>query len=84
MEIKPLKVLKKIFNVDLDIDIGASIGHSYLTSKTKISTEDSEHLYRLVKEEKSLENHLKNNTLTKEQKKKLKEVLTENQNLQVV
>ena len=81
MEIKPLKVLKKIFNVDLDI--GASIDHSYLISKTKISTEDSEHLYRLVKEEKSLENHLKNNTLTKEQKKKLKEVLTENQNLQM-
>ena len=81
MEIKPLKVLKKIFNVDLGI--GASIDHSYLISKTKISTEDSEHLYRLVKEEKSLENHLKNNTLTKEQKKKLKEVLTENQNLQM-
>ena len=81
VKIKPLEILKKIFDVDLNI--GASVDKSHLVSKTKISTKDSEHLYRLVKEEKSLENHLKNGTLTKEQKEKLKEEITKNQNLQM-
>ena len=81
VKIKPLEILKKIFNVDLNI--GASVGKSYLVSKTKISTKDSELLYRLVKEEKSLENHLKNSTLTKEQRKKLEEEIAKNQDLQI-
>ena len=81
VKIKPLEILKKIFNVDLNI--GASVGKSYLVSKTKISTKDSELLYRLIKEEKSLENHLKNSTLTKEQRKKLEEEIAKNQDLQI-
>ena len=84
-EFKPLEIAKKFVKnyFKLDVDIGVSANKSYLVSKTKISTKDSEHLYRLVKEEKSLENHLKNNTLTKEQRKKLEEEISKNQNLQI-
>ena len=84
-EFKPLEIAKKFVKdyLKLDVDIGVSANKSYLVSKTKISTKDSEHLYRLVKEEKSLENHLKNNTLTKEQRKKLEEEISKNQDLQI-
>ncbi|WP_405352174.1 hypothetical protein [Fusobacterium animalis] len=84
-EFKPLEIAKKFVKdyFKLDVDIGVSANKSYLVSKTKISTKDSEHLYRLVKEEKSLENHLKNNTLTKEQRKKLEEEISKNQDLQI-
>ena len=85
LELKPLKLVKKLVKkyFKLDFNIGASASKSYLVSKTKISTKDSELLYRLVKEEKSLENHLKNSTLTKEQRKKLEEEIAKNQDLQI-
>ena len=85
LELKPLKLVKKLVKkyLKLDFNIGASASKSYLVSKTKISTKDSELLYRLVKEEKSLENHLKNSTLTKEQRKKLEEEIAKNQDLQI-
>ena len=80
MKLSYLEAFKRITKIDLNI--GVSLGHGYLISKTKINTTDSEQLYRLVKEEKALENHLKNNTLTKTQKEKVREEIIKNQNLQ--
>ncbi|MGP1430261.1 MAG: hypothetical protein ACTTJX_08570, partial [Fusobacterium sp.] len=78
LKMKPLKILKKIFK----IDIGASLGFGHVSDKIKVKTKDSEKLYTLIKEEKILKAHLENANLTKPQKEKLKREIDLNLALQ--